>query len=46
MSRVTRVCLSHSQKDRVAQEVGVVHQVSYSSSVSTFFSRCNKRQEL
>ena len=34
--RVTRVSLSHSQRDRVAQEVGVMHQVSYSSSVSTF----------
>ena len=28
--------LSHSQRDLVAQEVGVIHQVSYSSSVSTF----------
>ena len=26
----------HSQRDLVAQEVGVMHQVSYSSSVSTF----------
>ena len=34
--RVTRVSLSHSQRDLVAQEVGVMHQVSYSSSVSTF----------
>ena len=34
--RVTRVSLSHSQRDFVAQEVGVMHQVSYSSSVSTF----------
>ena len=30
------VSLSHSQRDLVAQEVGVMHQVSYSSSVSTF----------
>ena len=28
--------LSHSQRDLVAQEVGVMHQVSDSSSVSTF----------
>ena len=34
--RVIRVRLSHPQKDLVAQEVGVMHQVSYSSSVSTF----------
>ena len=34
--RVTRVSLRHSQRDIVAQEVGVMHQVSYSSSVSTF----------
>ena len=34
--RVTRVSLSHSQRDLVAQEVGVMHQVSYCSSVSTF----------
>ena len=34
--RVTRVSLSDSQRDLVAQEVGVMHQVSYSSSVSTF----------
>ena len=34
--RVTRVSLSHSQRDLVAQEVGVMHPVSYSSSVSTF----------
>ena len=27
--RVTRVSLSHSQRDLVAQEVGVMHQVSY-----------------
>ena len=33
--RVTRVSLSHSQRDLVAQKVGVMHQVSYSSSVST-----------
>ena len=35
MRRVTRVSLSHSHRDLVAQEVGVMHQVSYSSSVST-----------
>ena len=34
--RVTRVSLSHSQRDLVAQEVGITHQVSYSSSISTF----------
>ena len=34
--RVTRVSLSHSQRDLVAQEMGVMHQVSWSSSVSTF----------
>ena len=34
--RVTRVRLSHSQRDLVAQELGVMHQVSCSSSVSTF----------
>ena len=34
--RVTRVSLSHSQRDLVAQEVGIMYQVSYSSSVSTF----------
>ena len=28
--------LSHSQRDLVAQEAGVMHQVSHSSSVSTF----------
>ena len=28
--------LSHSQGDLVAQEVGIMHQVSYSTSVSTF----------
>ena len=28
--------LGHSQRDLVAQEVGIMHQVSYSSSVSTF----------
>ena len=33
---VTRVRLSHLQRDLVAQEVGVMHHVSYSSSVSTF----------
>ena len=31
-----RVTLSYSQRDLVAQEVDVMHQVSYSSSVSTF----------
>ena len=31
-----RVFFSHSQRDLVAQEVGVMHQVSRSSSVSTF----------
>ena len=36
--RVTRVSLSHLQRDLEAQEVGVMHQISYSSSVSTFFS--------
>ena len=30
--------LSHLQRDLVAQEVGVMHQVSHSSSVSTFCS--------
>ena len=34
--RVMRVELSHSQRDLVAQEVDIMHQVSYSSSVSTF----------
>ena len=34
--RVTRLSLSHPQRDLVAQEVGVMHQVSYSSSASTF----------
>ena len=34
--RVTRVSLSHSQRDLVVQEVGVMYQVSYFSSVSTF----------
>ena len=29
-SWVTRVSLGHSQRDLVAQEVGVIHQVSYS----------------
>ena len=28
--------LSHSQRDLAAQEVGIMHQVSQSSSVSTF----------
>ena len=36
VKRMTRVSLSHSQRDLVAQEVGIMHQVSYSSSVSTF----------
>ena len=36
MRRVTRVSLSHSERDLVAQEVGAMHQVSYSSCVSTF----------
>ena len=36
--------LSYSHKDLVAQEVGVMHQVSYSSSVSTFCQHeINKR---
>ena len=34
--RVTRVSLSHSQRDLVPQEVGVMHQISYSRSVSRF----------
>ena len=34
--RVTRVRLSQSQRDLDAQEVGVMHQVSYSCSVSIF----------
>ena len=34
--RVIRVSLSHLQRGLVAQEVGIMHQVSYSSSVSTF----------
>ena len=33
---VMRLSLSHSQRDLAAQEVGVMHQVSYSNSVSTF----------
>ena len=36
VKRVMRVSLSHSQRDFVAQEVSVMHQVLYSSSVSTF----------
>ena len=36
MRRVMRVSSSHLQRDLVAQEVGLMHQVSYSSSVSTF----------
>ena len=36
LGRVTRVSLSHLQRDLVAQEVSVMHRVSYSSSVSTF----------
>ena len=38
-ARVRRVT-SHSPRDLVAQEVGVMHQVSYSSSLSTLFYRC------
>ena len=34
--RVTRVRLSQSQRDLEAQEVGAMHQVSYSCSVSIF----------
>ena len=34
--RVTRASLSHLQSQLLAQEVGVMHQVSYSSSVSIF----------
>ena len=34
--RVMRVSLSHLQRDLVAQEAGIMHRVSYSSSVSTF----------
>ena len=41
--RRARVSLSHSQRDLVAQEVGVMHQISYSNSVLTFFSKGNKR---
>ena len=37
VSRVTRVSLSHLQIDLVAQEVGVMHPASYSTSASTFF---------
>ena len=37
VKRVMRVGLSHSQRDLVAQEVGIMNQVSYSSSLSTFF---------
>ena len=36
--RVTRVSLSHSQRDLVAQEVDVIHQVSYSSLVQSLNS--------
>ena len=41
--RRARVSLSHSQRDLVAQEVGVMDQISYSNSVLTFFSKGNKR---
>ena len=34
--RVTRVSLSHSQRDLVAQEVDVMQQALHSRSVSTF----------
>ena len=34
--RVTRASLSHLQRQPLAQEVGVMHQVSYSSFVSIF----------
>ena len=34
--RVTRASLSHLQRQLLAQEVGVMHQVSYSISVSIF----------
>ena len=37
--------LNHSQRDLVAQEVGVMHQISYSNSVSTF-SRKEIRETL
>ena len=36
VSRVTRLSLSHLQRDLVAQDMGFMHQVSYSSSVSIF----------
>ena len=36
MRRVMRVSLRHSKRDLVAQEMGVMHQVSRSSSVLTF----------
>ena len=36
MRRVMRVSLRHSKRDLVAQEMGAMHQVSRSSSVSTF----------
>ena len=36
VKRVTRVSLSHSQRDLAAQVVGVMHQVRYYGSVSTF----------
>ena len=36
MWRVMRVSLSHSQRDLVALEVGIMHQVLQSSSVSPF----------
>lgn len=37
VKREMRVGLRHSQRDLVAQEVGIMNQVSYSSSLSTFF---------
>ena len=33
MRRVMRVSLRHSKRDPVVQEMGVMHQVSHSSSV-------------
>ena len=35
--RVTRVSLSHSQRDLVAQEVGVMHQVAHTSPLKSLF---------
>ena len=37
VTMVLRVGLSHSQRDLVAQEVGIMNQVSYFSPLSTFF---------